>query len=729
MLKVRYMKKIIREVPNHFNLPYRLKRLADLAHNLWWVWNPEAARLFKDIDALGWDNCNHNPIVFLRTVDQAALQNLTQDRYFLDRYDRIVREFDYYMKTGKTWFAQNHPELLDDEIAYFSFEYGLHESLMVYAGGLGVLSGDHLKEASDLGIPLVAVGFLYTYGYFSQKITEDGWQEARHVQIVYDDLPLVALYDENHEPIKISIDLPGRQVFARLYELNVGRVTLVLMQTNIPENNPQDRQLTDRLYISDPELRISQEILLGIGGFRALQALGHKPTIYHMNEGHSAFLTLERISQYIQAGKTYAEAANEVKRSSIFTTHTPVPAGNDEFPIWLIDKYFSAYWPQLGLDRDAFMNIAFVRQEWGGEAFSMPVLALKLSDYRNAVSKIHGDVSRHMWQELWPDTPVDKIPITYITNGVHTGTWLARRYALLFNRYLGSDWKERIDDKEMWQRIDEIPDEDIWRIRQHLKRKLVAYMVSRARTQWKTTVVHPVQTVASGVLLDPYALTIGFARRFATYKRANLVFRDVDRLLRIVCNERKPVQFIFAGKAHPADEPGKRLIQEVYHHVKDARFGGRLVFLDDYDMNMARFLVQGVDVWLNTPRRPREASGTSGEKAALNGTLNFSVLDGWWAEGYNGNNGWAIGDSTEYPDQDQQDDSDSASFYDTLENEIVPLYYTKRSADGLPGDWIGRIKESIKSIVPQFSMSRMLKEYVNDLYLPAIDSAKKPPQA
>ena len=722
------MTEIVREKPVKFNLPRRIKGLGDLAYNLWWVWQPEVQRLFKMMDALLWEDSYHNPVVFLRDIERARLDAMINDRYFLDRYDRVMRDFDRYMKENDTWFSTTYPALHEEMVAYFSFEFGLHESLMVYAGGLGILSGDHLKEASDLGIPLVAVGFLYTYGYFSQKITEDGWQEARHVQIVYDDLPLVALYDENHEPIKISIDLPGRQVFARLYELNVGRVTLVLMQTNIPENNPQDRQLTDRLYISDPELRISQEILLGIGGFRALQALGHKPTIYHMNEGHSAFLTLERISQYIQAGKTYAEAANEVKRSSIFTTHTPVPAGNDEFPIWLIDKYFSAYWPQLGLVRDAFMNIAFVRQEWGGEAFSMPVLALKLSDYRNAVSKIHGDVSRHMWQELWPDTPVDKIPITYITNGVHTGTWLARRYALLFNRYLGSDWKERIDDKEMWQRIDEIPDEDIWRIRQHLKRKLVAYMVSRARTQWKTTVVHPVQTVASGVLLDPYALTIGFARRFATYKRANLVFRDVDRLLRIVCNERKPVQFIFAGKAHPADEPGKRLIQEVYHHVKDARFGGRLVFLDDYDMNMARFLVQGVDVWLNTPRRPREASGTSGEKAALNGTLNFSVLDGWWAEGYNGNNGWAIGDSTEYPDQDQQDDSDSASFYDTLENEIVPLYYTKRSADGLPGDWIGRIKESIKSIVPQFSMSRMLKEYVNDLYLPAIDSAKKPPQ-
>jgi len=719
------MEKIIREIPNSFSLPYRIKRLADLAHNLWWVWNPEAARMFKEIDPLTWEESNHNPVVFLRKVEPTTFDDLIKDRYFLERYDRIMRDFDAYMKSKDTWFSRTYPQLLDDEVAYFSFEYGLHESLMVYAGGLGVLSGDHLKESSDLGIPLVGVGFLYTYGYFSQKITEDGWQEARNVQIVYDDLPLVALYDEKHEPIKISIDLPGRRVFARLYELNVGRVTLVLMQTNIPENNPNDRQLTDRLYISDPELRISQEMLLGIGGLRALQALGHNPTVYHMNEGHSAFLTLERVRQLMQQGLTYEEAVDVVQRSSIFTTHTPVPAGNDEFPIWLMDKYFANFWPQLGMNREQFMGIANIKQDWGGEAFSMPKLALKLSDYRNGVSKIHGQVSRQMWHELWPDKPVDEVPISYITNGVHTGTWLARRLALLYSRYLGSDWKEHIDDEEMWQRVDLIPDEDVWRIRQHLKRKLVAYMVSRARNEWQTGSVHPVQTVASGVLLDPYALTIGFARRFATYKRANLVFTDVDRLLRIVTNPDKPVQIIFAGKAHPADEPAKRLIQEVYMHVKDSRFGGRLVFLDDYDMDMARYLVQGVDVWLNTPRRPREASGTSGEKAALNGTLNFSVLDGWWAEGYNGQNGWAIGDTVISDDQDAQDKADAESLYNTLEYEIVPLFYTKRSADGLPGDWIGRIKESIKTLSPRFSTTRMVKQYMNELYLPAIQTAKE----
>ncbi len=715
--------KIIREMPNSFALPARLKRLADLAHNLWWVMNPEAARLFKEIDFLTWEQCNHNPIVFLRTVPAEQLNAVTKDRYFLDLYDRIIQQFDAYMHAPKTWYSENYPELTKKQIAYFSFEYGLHESLMVYAGGLGVLSGDHLKEASDLGLPLTAVGFLYTYGYFSQKITEDGWQEARNVEINFNDIPLIALYDENHEPIKISIDLPGRVCFARLYELNVGRVKLVLLQTNIPENNPQDRQLTDKLYISDLDLRISQEILLGIGGKRALDRLGHKPDIYHMNEGHSAFLTLERIRTFLEEGKTLEEAKKLVRQSGIFTTHTPVPAGNDVFPLWLIDKYFVNFPEKIGMSRDEFVELARVVPEWGGESFSMPVLALKLSDYANGVSKLHGEVSRHMWQSLWPERKVEDIPITSITNGVHTGTWIARRLSNLYTKYWGPGWVQRIDDQSLWDRIEEIPDDEIWRIRVHLKRKLQAYMVARAREQWLHSGVHPVQTVASGVLLDPYRLTIGFARRFATYKRANLLFRDYDRLLRIVTNPRMPVQVVFAGKAHPADEPGKLLIQEVYRRVKDARNGGRLVFLDDYDMNMARYLTQGVDVWLNTPRRPREASGTSGEKAALNGTLNFSVLDGWWAEGFNGKNGWAIGDATEYADLNAQDEADSKSLYDTLENEIVPLYYTMRSADGLPADWIQRVKECIRSCSPRFSMTRMVKEYMSTLYEPAMHSS------
>lgn len=714
------MNNILRETPNSFTLPYRIKRLTDLAHNLWWTWNPEAGRMFKEIDPLCWDSSNHNPIIFLRTVDPAVFEDLIKDRYFLERFDRILREFDLYMARQDTWYKHTYPQAQGERIAYFSFEYGLHESLMVYAGGLGILSGDHLKEASDLGLPLTAVGFLYTYGYFSQKISEDGWQEARNVQINFDDLPLTALYDEEHNPLTISIDLPGRKLFARLYELAVGRVTLVLLHTNLPENSSSDRQLTDKLYISDPELRISQEMLLGIGGVRALQKLGIESKVYHMNEGHSAFLTLERLRQELEKGLSLEEAKAHVQKTSVFTTHTPVPAGNDEFPIWLVDKYFCNYWGHLGLNREEFFDLARIRNNWSDEVFSMPVLALKLANYRNGVSKIHGEVSRQMWQSLWPDSELAEVPIGSVTNGVHTGTWIARRMAILYNRYLGTDWREHVDDPAVWEKVDSIPDEALWQIRLHLKRKLVNYMVGRARNQWEHFGVHPVQTVASGVLLDPSALTIGFARRFATYKRANLLFRDYDRLLRIVTNARKPVQIIFAGKAHPSDEPGKLLIQEVYRKVKDAHNGGRLVFLDDYDMDMAHYLVQGVDIWLNTPRRPREASGTSGMKAAMNGSLNFSVLDGWWAEGYNGRNGWAIGDETVYDDLDAQDNADANSLYDTLEQEIVPLFYTKRSADGLPGDWIERVKNCLKTVTPQFSMMRMVKEYTTELYEPAL---------
>ena len=715
------MTEINKERPVKLTLPRRINRLADLAFNLWWVWTPEAQRLFKDIDELLWEDSYHNPVAFLRDVERSRLNAMTDDRYFLDKYDRVIREFDRYMNEKDTWFSQNHPELSDDLLAYFSFEFGLHESLMVYAGGLGILAGDHLKESSDLGIPLVGVGFVYTYGYFSQRISEDGWQSADNVSIDFDSLPLLRLLDSDDKPLLISIDLPGREVFARIYELNVGRVKLYLLHTNIPENDPNDRQLTDRLYISDLELRISQEILLGMGGVRALRALGYDPTAWHMNEGHSAFLTLERALEYVEKGQTFDEAVNLIKKTNIFTTHTPVPAGNDEFPLWLIDKYFVQVWTDLGITRDDFIKIAKVSQSWGGDAFSMPVLAMKLSDFRNGVSELHGMVARKMWNFLWPDKKADQVPISAITNGIHTETWLARQMGLLFSRYLGADWSDHIDDPNMWAKIENIPDEEFWRVRRHLKRKLVAYAIDRARGQWQTAQRHPVQTIASGVLLDPYALTIGFARRFATYKRADLILTDYERLLKIATNERRPVQFIFAGKAHPADDPGKQVIQRVYQAVKDARFGGRLAFLEDYDMNIARYLVQGVDVWLNTPRKPREASGTSGMKAALNGVLNFSILDGWWREGYNGKNGWAIGENTpDDVDPAEQDRLDALSFYDILENEIVPLYYDQRSADNMPADWIGRMKENIRTLAGEFSTRRMLKQYMSELYEPAI---------
>lgn len=709
------------EQPNNFSLPRRFTRLAQLAYNLWWVWNPEGQTLFTTIDRVLWDQLNHNPVTFLRKVERARLNALVNDHYFCDLYDRVMRNFDNYLKAESTWFQRTYPDLVDRKIAYLSFEFGLHESIPVYAGGLGVLSGDHLKEASDLGMPLVAVGFAYHQGYFSQHITEDGWQESRSLNINFSDLAILPLTNGNNTPAMITVELAGRKVYARIWLIQVGRVSLYLLDSNVPENSEADRQLTARLYSNDPEIRISQEILLGMGGVRALRLVGHNPNIWHMNEGHSAFLTLERVLEYMRAGMTYDQAVNKVSQTNIFTTHTPVPAGNDQFPIWLMDKYFSQVWPQLGLTREQFIDLGKQTMPWG-DMFVMPVLALKLSEYSNAVSELHGRVSRHMWNFLWPDRKEDDVPIRHITNAVHMGTWLARRMRVLFDRYLGADWMQRMDDFEMWEQVDNIPDNELWAVRRHLKRKLLNFANERIRQAWVSGTVHPVQVVAGGVLLEPYSLTIGFARRFATYKRGNLILRDIDRLMNIIHNPNMPVQIIFAGKAHPADEPAKLLIQQVYRTVKDARFGGRLVFLEDYDMNVARYLIQGVDVWLNTPRRPNEASGTSGMKAALNGTLNFSVLDGWWREGFNGDNGWAIGSERDYGDPNQQDDADAASLYDTLEKSIVPLYYSARYADNLSPDWVNRIKGSIRTLAPQFNMRRMLSEYMEQMYLPALQA-------
>lgn len=715
MVKNRY------KIPVNFSLPRRIQRLSELSFNMWWVWNQDAQQLFRLIDKPLWDKLSHNPIAFLQQVDRALLNRTINDLYFLDRYDAVMKKYDQYLEAKNTWFSETYPQLEKEQIAYFSFEFGLHESLPVYAGGLGILAGDHLKTSSDLGLPLVGVGFIYKNGYFMQSITEDGWQETRNFYLNYSEVPIIPLTDEQGKPLTISINLPGRSVFARIWQVNIGRNFLYLLDSDLDENSPNDRQLTSRLYSNDLEVRISQEILLGMGGVRALRLLGYKPTVWHMNEGHSAFLALERILEMIDNGKSFDEAAEIVKKNNVFTTHTPVPAGNDQFPIWLIDKYFSQIWPKLNLSRDQFVDLGEQAQTWG-ETFVMPVLALKLSEHMNSVSELHGDVSRKMWNWLWPDRPENEVPITHITNGIHTSSWIARQTNLLFQKYLAPDWMDRADDPEIWENIERIPDYELWAVRKHLKRKLTVYCNEVARQKWQQGGFHPVQVVASGVLMEPYSLTIGFARRFATYKRANLILRDYERLLKLVTNERMPVQIIFSGKAHPADEPGKLIIQQIYRAVKDARMGGRLIFLEDYDMNVARLLVQGVDVWLNTPRRPNEASGTSGMKAALNGVLNFSVLDGWWREGYNGKNGWPIGDDTEYQDTNQQDEIDSRDLYETLENEIVPLYYQSRSADNLPNEWIARIKETIRSNAPKFSTRRMVKEYMNNLYAGAAEN-------
>lgn len=698
-----------------FDLPKRLAHLGELATNLWWTWHPEAARLFGRLDYALWERLGHNPIRLLNEIGRARLNQAAKDKDYLALYDALFENFDTYFKK-ETWSQKTHPEL-KDPIAYFSMEFGLHETLPIYSGGLGVLAGDHLKESSDLGLPLVAVGFMYGQGYFSQRISEDGWQEAVNKPLSLEHLP-VALVMKDNQPLTIEIKFPDRNLKAQIWEVYVGRIPLYLLDSNVEGNTEYDRLLTARLYWSDLDRRIMQEILLGIGGVRALRALGYSPAVWHMNEGHASFLTLERARELVASGLTFADASQKNRGQNVFTTHTPVPAGNDEFPLWLIDKYLATYWPELGLSREEFVQVA-AHQQPHGETYSMPILALKLSGGSNGVSQLHGEVSRDMWKFLWEDRDVKDVPIQYVTNGVHTANWMARRMNILLEQYLGADWYDYLDDPKLMKKIDEIPDAELWSTRLHLKRKLAFYLKERVRDRWSQGGFHPVQVVSSGVLINPYAFTIGFARRFATYKRASLILSDVERLIDIINRPNMPVQIIFAGKAHPADDPGKQLIQKVYRTVKRAETGGRLVFIEDYDMNLARYLVQGVDVWLNTPRRPYEASGTSGMKAAINGVLNFSVLDGWWREAYNESNGWSIGEDKKYESNEIQDSADAEDLYHTLEHEIIPLYYNRNPKE-ISHEWIAKMKDTMKTVIPQFSTRRMVKEYVEKFYAPAL---------
>ncbi len=709
--------KFLSKLPNQFDLPKPLARLSELAYNFWWTWQPEAGRLIARLDYDLWERLNHNPIRMLREVKPARLNEIIKDKDYMDSYKRVFVEFDSYLAQRDTWTAQTHSKLMQHPIAYFSMEFGLHESLPIYSGGLGVLAGDHLKEASDLGLPLTGIGFMYTQGYFSQRITEDGWQEAVNNPLVFDDLPVAPVIDKNNR-VTVEVEFPDRSVKLQIWEVRVGRIPLYLLDSNVEGNSEYDRLLTARLYWSDLDRRILQEVLLGVGGVRVLRALGLKPAVWHMNEGHAAFLTLERAREMVASGSTFEDAVKQTRSQNIFTTHTPVSAGNDEFPLWLMDKYLASIWPELGLNREQFYNIAR-HQQPHGETFSMGVLALKFSKGHNAVSELHGHVSRKMWNFLWEDKAEADVPITHVTNGVHTANWMARRLRLLLDRHFGEGWYDRLDDPKLWDKLDSLPAEVLWDVRIHLKRKLAFYLRERVRDRWTQGGFHPVQVVSSGLMLNPYVLTIGFARRFATYKRASLILSDIERLLQVINRPNMPVQIVFAGKAHPADDPGKRLIQDIYRTVKRAETGGRLVFIEDYDMNLARYLVQGVDVWLNTPRRPLEASGTSGMKAGLNGALNFSILDGWWRESFNGRNGWAIGEDKEQVSSDIQDKADADSLYNTLENEIIPAFYD-RDVDNIPHAWLARVKESIRTVAPQFSTRRMVKEYVEKLYLPAL---------
>lgn len=704
-------------------LPPRISRLNELAYNLWWSWNPEACQLYRAIDPELWEYVYHNPVKFLRWADARQLERAASDETFRSRYRKVMATFDAYIESDHTWFRRTYPDLSEHTVAYFSAEFGLHESLPIYSGGLGILSGDHCKAASDLGLPFVGVGFLYPQGYFRQQINARGDQEAIYEKLNFSIVPAQPATDSSGEQIVVQVDLPGRQVYATVWQIQVGRVPLFLLDTDVHPNAPEDRALAARLYSGDSEMRISQEIMLGIGGVRALRALGIRPAIWHMNEGHSAFMALERVRELVQDESiSFGEAFEIVKAGNIFTTHTPVPAGHDAFSFELMEKYFGNYWPQMGLDRNGFMALGYHEMPWGAR-FSMTVLALKSSSHYNGVSELHGRVSRKMWRELWPDRAVEDVPIGHITNGVHTKSWLTPELAMLFDRHLGDNWEERLDEPATWEAVEGIPDAELWQIHCRRKQMMINYLRHRIRRQRARNQAPVDEIVAAESLLDPDALTIGFARRFATYKRATLIFRDVERIKRILNQEGRPVQIIFAGKAHPADEPGKALIKRIVELSKQPGFQGRVVFIENYDINIARHLIRGVDLWLNNPRRPMEASGTSGQKAALNGAPNFSVLDGWWPEAYDGTNGWAIGKGREYTNQEEQDAADAESLYRTLENEIVPLFY-ERDADRIPHGWMRVVKSSIRACAPVFSVRRMVKEYTEKMYVPAQESVE-----
>ncbi len=706
-------------------MPARISRLYELAYNLWWSWHPEAWALYKDLDPELWESVGHGPVRFLSEVEPAVLERAAENSSYLERYDGVLAAFDRYMhpRPEETWFSRTYPELGERPIAYFSAEFGLHEALPIYSGGLGILSGDHCKEASDLDLPFVGVGFLYPQGYFRQRITREGVQEAFYDKLHFSDVAVTPAVGPDGTEVMISVDLPGRKIHAKVWKLQTGRIPLYLMDTDVPPNAPADRELSARLYGGDRDMRISQEIVLGIGGVRALRALGINPAAWHLNEGHAAFLSLERCRELVTQGLSFREAREAVAANSLLTTHTPVPAGNDTFSYDLIDRYFSGYWGQLGLTRDQFLSVACEDHGWG-PTYSMTVLALRLTGQHNGVSALHGAVSRSMWQFLWPGVDADEVPIDSITNGVHCPTWIAPEMDALFKRYLREDWAEHADEQEMWEKVRDIPDTELWQVHIQRKQTLIAYAREHLREHHLRLGEGTQQMNEFETMFDENALFIGFARRFATYKRAALIFHDLPRLQKLLSDPKRPVEIIFAGKAHPADQPGKALIEQVYHFSRGDAFRGKVVFLENYDIDMARYLVSGSDIWLNNPIRPHEASGTSGQKAALNGLPNCSILDGWWDEGYNGQNGWAIGEEREYHDQNAQDEADSLSLYAVLENEIIPAYF-ERGTDGIPHRWLSIMKEAIRTCAPAFSMRRMVKEYTTRFYVPDIQQTRQ----
>ena len=700
-----------------WKIPERIGRLDELAYNLWWSWHEEGRDLFRNVNYVLWRIGGHNPVKQLRETSPERLQQLASDAQFLALYDSVLVKFDAEVLAEKTWFGANYPDLLKGQVAYFSMELAIHSSLPIYAGGLGILAGDTCKEASDLGLPLVAVGFMYPQGYFRQHITATGTQEERYQQLDFDEAPIRQVSASDGRKVLAKVPLGKGAVSLTAWKMRVGRVDVYLLDTNVSDNAPQERQLSARLYVADPETRLQQEIVLGMGGVRVLRALGIQPAIWHSNEGHTAFMTLERVREEVEEGRSFEEAARRVRSSTIFTTHTPVPAGQDVFPTELVERYLSDYCSSLGISPKECLKLGQLERS-DGRLFNMAALALRMSDQRYAVSRIHGGVARKMWHVMWPKVEENSVPIGYITNGIHTPSWVAVEMSELYEKYLGADWLERHDDPTLWENVAKIPDVELWNVRRILRHELINGVLELAQKAWATNDVEPHQLVGIGALLHPEVLTVGFVRRFADYKRPTLIFRDLERLKRLVRDPFRPVQIVFAGKSHPADFASKELVSRVFNLAMDRDFMGRIAFLEDYDMHMARYLAHGVDVWLNTPRRLNEACGTSGMKAVLNGVLHLSVRDGWWDEGYNGANGWAIGDVVKPPNNEEEDRTDAESIYRILERDIVPSFYM-RDREGVPHGWMRMVKESIRTLSPRFCTRRMMKEYIERSLTPA----------
>jgi glycogen phosphorylase len=699
------------------------ERLYSLARNLWWSWDNDSTSLFRDLDPLRWRQLNHNPISLLSEIPLAAVERRAQELVLHSRVNYAFRRKREYLDADRTWGARHAGILRPRPVAYFSLEFGLHESLPVYSGGLGVLAGDHIKSASDLGLPLVGIGLFYGQGYFRQRLDKNGWQQEEYLQTDVSQMPMEPAIGTKGEPVTVQIETRSGSIRAKIWRLKVGRCSLLLLDSNVEGNAPEDRELTSRLYGGDDRFRIRQELLLGVGGFRALKAMGITPSVLHLNEGHSGFAVLEAIrSRMEEEGLDFNHAVPRVSREIVFTTHTPVPAGHDRFDAGLIEEHLGPLRDSMGLSHDWLMSLGRENPDNSNESFCMTVLGLKLARRANAVSALHGEVSRAMWTSLFPGRSEEAVPIRHITNGVHVPTWLAPQMFRLYDRHLGTGWAEHSGEPQIWEGIESVDDAELWETHLSLKTRLIEFARRRAVEQAERR-GEPATTLQSlGRVLSPDALTIGFARRFATYKRANLVLADMELLASMVNDPNRPVQFVFAGKAHPHDTPGKQVLQQIAEMMRNKRFANKFVFIEDYDINVGRLLVQGVDVWLNNPRRPLEASGTSGQKVVLNGGLNLSVLDGWWAEAYDGLNGFAIGTGRTHTNMDVHDKCDGENLYRVLREEVIPLFY-QRDRDGLPRGWIKRMKRTIRTLGWRFNANRMVMDYTLKCYIPAAGGA------